>query len=263
MNRKEIFNQVKDATVAIVAMNNQEAQNPFTILGSGFCIDPTGRIVTCRHVVEAFMEKTMVEQREGISTEEKGKALQKLPTVSILTPFAVFYATKHSKDNLHVFPCQVLAITAKDDYDIAIMQIQTHATFSNGYPFLEIEEYDAIAEGDEIGTCGFPLGNYLQEQLGTVTSSFTTGIISSIIPSPGTRKEYLRGFQLGLTATHGNSGGPVFSLATGKVFGVLQGGVEHTSGSLLQGLAKAEPVYPILTAKMLTEKSIKSGSAPI
>lgn len=259
MNRREIFNQVKNATVAIAAMNNKDAQNPFTIVGSGFCIDPAGRIVTCRHVVEALMEKTAAEQVEGISTKGKGTALQELPPVRAITPFAVFYATKMSKENLHVFPCQVHAVSAKADYDIAIMQIQSHIAFNKGYPFLEIEEYEAIAEGDDIGTCGFPLGNYLQEQLGTVTSSFTTGIISSIIPSPGTQKEYLRGFQLGLTATHGNSGGPVFSLATGKVFGVLQGGVKHTSGSLLQGLAKAEPVYPILTVKMLTEKSIDSS----
>lgn len=255
MNRREVFDHVKSATVAIAAMNNEKAQHPFTIVGSGFCIDPVGRIVTCRHVVEALMEKTAAEQLAGISSQEKGKGIQELPPVHTITPFAVFYATKLSKENLYVFPCQVVAVAAKVDYDLAIMQIQTHKAFNKGYPFLEIEEYEAIAEGDEIGTCGFPLGNYLHEQLGTVTGSFTTGVISSIIPSPGSAKEYLTGFQLGLTATHGNSGGPVFSLATGRVFGVLQGGVQHTSGSLLQGLAKAEPVYPILTLRMLTETS--------
>jgi len=247
MNRKEIINQVKIATVAIAAMNNKEAEHPFTIVGSGFCINPTGSIVTCRHVVEAFMEKTAAEQVAGISREENGPSLQELPPVNAITPFAVFYAINLSTRNLHVYPCKVRTVTAKTDYDIAIMQIEAHIAFNRGYPFLQIEEFEAISEGDEIGTCGFPLGNYLQEQLGTVSSSFTTGVISSIIPSAGVPKEYLRGFQLGLTATHGNSGGPVFSLGTGKVFGVLQGGIVDTSGSILQGLSKAEPVYPILT----------------
>ncbi len=98
----------------------------------------------------------------------------------------------------------------------------------------------------EIATCGFPLGNRLGDQIGTLTSSFTRGIVSSIIPASGVPEEHLKGFQLNLTATHGNSGGPVFSLRSGKVFGVLERGVRGTDGELLQGLVKAEPIYPVL-----------------
>lgn len=252
MNRREIFDRVKRATVAVVAMNNEKAQHPYTILGSGFCVDPAGRIMTCRHVVEALMEKTAEEQLAEASPQKDETEIQKLPPVRGIIPFAVFYVTNMSKENLYIIPCQALSVAAKTDYDLAIMQIRSHKAFRGGYPFLEIEDYEELAEGDEIGTCGFPLGNYLYDQLGTVASSFTTGVISSIIPYSGCPKEHVRGFQLSLTATHGNSGGPVFSLTSGKVFGVLQGGVQHTSGALLQGIAKAEPVYPILTAKMHT-----------
>ena len=136
---------------------------------------------------------------------------------------------------------------ALTNYDLAVIYIKKHVAFASGFPFVEIENYDEICEGNEIGTCGFPLGNYLYEQIGTITSSFTTGVISSIIPSQGCNKEYLKGFQLGITATHGNSGGPVFSISSGKVFGVLQGGVFHNKGEILQGIAKAEPVYPVLS----------------
>jgi S1-C subfamily serine protease len=111
---------------------------------------------------------------------------------------------------------------------------------------LDIEDYRNVREGDEIATCGFPLGNYLHEQLGTVTSSFTQGIISSIIPGPDVPEEHLKGFQLNLTAMPGNSGGPVFSLNTGKVFGVLQAGAVDHGGKVVPGLTKAEPVYPAL-----------------
>lgn len=252
MNRKEIFDKIKRATVAVVAMNNEKAEEPYTIVGSGFCINPAGHIVTCRHVVEALMEKTAAQQIAEAGLRKDDNGIQPLPPVNAIIPFVVFHVTNVSKDKLYAFPCQVVSVTAKTDFDLAIMQIQSHKAFSAGYPCLEIEEYSDLTEGDEIGTCGFPLGNYLYEQLGTVTSSFTTGIISSIIPSPGCDRQHLKAFQLGITATHGNSGGPVFSLLTGKVFGVLQGGVYHTSGSLLQGIAKAEPVYPILGANMLT-----------
>lgn len=251
MNRREIFDRVKEATVAVAAMNRREAKQPFTIVGSGFSIDPCGLIVTCLHVVEALMEKTAQQQIGEVPQEEKGKAIQKLRPVQAITPFAVFYVTKASTENLFMFPCQVDSVVGKTNFDLAMLRVLPHKAFPSGYPFLEIEEYNAIAEGDEVGTCGFPLGNYLYEQLGTVTSSFTTGVLSSIIPSPGVSKDLVKGFQLGLTATHGNSGGPVFSLTSGKVFGVLQRGLQDTSGVLLAGITKAEPIYPIADSDLI------------
>lgn len=111
--------------------------------------------------------------------------------------------------------------------------------------------FAGLHEMMEIGTCGFPLGNVLQEQIGTVTSSFAKGMVSSIIPAANVACEHLRGFQLDLMATNGNSGGPVFSLTTGRVFAVLQGGVMHPGGYPVQGLTKAEPIYPIFSNDLI------------
>ncbi len=245
MNRREIFERVKRATVAIAVMNNGEAKHPFTVIGSGFCIDSSGLIVTCRHVIEGFMEKPIEQQIAEAPIEENGKPIKKLRPFRSITPFAIFYVMKPSGEELSVFPCEVNYVIAKTNFDLAMLRVLPHQAFSSGYPWLEIEIYGVLAEGDEIGTCGFPLGNYLQEQLGTVTSSFATGVISSIIPAQNVSLELLEGFQLGLAATHGNSGGPVFSLGSGKVFGVLQRGVQDTSGTLIPGITKAEPIYPM------------------
>lgn len=263
MGRREIFDRVKRATVAVAAINRREAKHPFTIVGSGFCIDPFGLVVTCRHVVEALMEKTAEQQIAEVPPEEKGKPIQKLGPVQAIMPFAVFYDTKASAENLFVFPSQVDNIVATTDFDLAMLRLLPHTAFPSGYPALEIEDYEVVAEGDEVGTCGFPLGNYLHEQLGTVTSSFTTGVLSSIIPSSGVRKELVKGFQLGLTATHGNSGGPVFSLASGKVFGVLQRGVQETSGGLLAGITKAEPIYPLTVFDLIDRMKKTPFGAPV
>ena len=103
----------------------------------------------------------------------------------------------------------------------------------------------------EIATCGFPLGEWLHDQIGTVTSSFTKGMISSIIPAQGVPREHVRGFQLDLTATNGNSGGPVFSTTTGGVFGVLQGAPIHPRTGQTVGLTKAEPIYPLFDTDLL------------
>jgi S1-C subfamily serine protease len=263
MNRREVFDRVKRSTVAIAAMNRREAQHPFTIVGSGFCVDPFGLIITCRHVVEVFMEKTVEQQIAEISPGERAKRIQKTGDVQAITPFAVFYNTKASSQNLFVFPCPVDNVVAKTDFDLAMLRLLPHTAFSSGYPALEIEDYELVAEGDEVGTCGFPLGNYLYEQLGTVTSSFTTGVLSSIIPSPNASKELVRGFQLGLTATHGNSGGPVFSLASGKAFGVLQRGVQDASGQLLAGITKAEPIYPLTISDLIDRMKTTPFGTPV
>jgi len=160
-------------------------------------------------------------------------------------PHAVFYDTDRSSEHIVAIPVPMQNASAKTDKDLAALQLLPHTTFQDGYPFLEIENYQQLQEGDEIGLCGFPLGNYLFEQLGTVTSSFTKGILSSIIPGPNVSLELLRGFQLNVTATNGNSGGPVFSLTSGRVFGVLTLGVSHPNGGIVHGLVKAEPVYPV------------------
>jgi len=158
----------------------------------------------------------------------------------------------------------VVFVVAKTDFDIAVLKIHLHTACREGYPTIEVEDYGNIREGDEVAICGFPLGNFLYNQLGTVSSSFCKGIISSIIPSAGTSQDTLRGFQLNLTATHGNSGGPVFSLETGKVFGVLSKGVIHPKdGTFIQGLVKAEPIYPLFKDDTIEQiNKMKPGSIP-
>jgi len=243
--RKLIYDNIKKATVAVAALNKKEAKEPFTIFGSGFCIDSIGIVITCRHVVEAMMSKSIEKQIAESPAKGPPDQIRPLVPVTVITPHAIFYDTTSSKYDIIAIPARVRNVIAKIDYDLAALYLQPHTSMSKGYPYIECEDFEDIGEGDDIGVCGFPLGNYLYEQLGTVTSSFTRGILSSIIPGPNVSLEYLKGFQLNVTATHGNSGGPVFALNSGKVFGVLTYGVTHPSGDLLQGLVKAEPVYPV------------------
>lgn len=169
--------------------------------------------------------------------------------ISIL--HAVFFDTQYSKHKMRAIPAPMDIATIKTDCDIGMMRIQPSIAFPKGFPSLAIEEFDQIYEGMEIATCGFPLGNNLNNQIGTITSSFTKGILSSIIPMHGCEIEHLSGFQLDITATHGNSGGPVFNLENGKVFGVLQRGVLDQQDEILPGIVKAEPVYPLIDRDLL------------
>lgn len=256
---KIIHSKIKSATVAIVEMNSHNAKQPFTIVGSGCCIDPQGIVITCRHVLSTFMSQSIPEQISNISSEEKGKNIQNCPPISFIKPYVLLYRNDISNTKLFVFPIEIDLIMAEMDYDIGLLRMLPHKAFPDGYPHIEVEEYENITEGMEIGTCGFPLGNYLTEQIGTVTSSFTKGIVSSIIPAQGVERRLLEGFQLDLTATHGNSGGPVYSHRSGKVFAIVAKALLDSSRkNILSGLIKAEPIYPLIDKGAIND--IKNAS---
>jgi S1-C subfamily serine protease len=126
-------------------------------------------------------------------------------------------------------PVGVSDAVSKTDFDLTVFKLHKHPAFPDGFPTVAVADHGELHEKMEIATCGFPLGDSLQDQIGTISSSYTQGRISSIIPVADVPVERLKGFQLDMTATNGNSGGPVFSLETGHVFGVLQAGVMHPS----------------------------------
>jgi hypothetical protein len=189
------------------------------------------------------MEKGIKEYFDLIPAEEKGKDLQEIPEVRGFVPHALFYIPRLDRRQVHVMAARVEYCISKTDKDLGLVRLHPHAGFAQGYPIVEIEDFKNIHEGLEIATCGFPLGNLLFEQLGTVSSSFSRGIISSIIPTAGAGRTDVTAFQLDLRVTHGNSGGPVFSWATGRVFAVLQGGIRDPYGGFL--FSRAESVYPL------------------
>lgn len=213
-----IIQRVKGATVAIARHQGEvNPGTPFVIVGSGFCIDPCGIIVTCRHVVDPFL---MLPTLQLIRTE-----LGTLGYPVERDIFAVFYS-QHATGDVEVDLYPMTHIICKTDHDLALLRIDAG---QRPLPFLDIASPGDVLEGEDIGLCGFPLGNDLLTHLGTVTSSFSRGIVSSFIPGPGVPRQSLTGYQLDASAIGGNSGGPAFLWNTGKAFGVLQKGVVQTT----------------------------------
>jgi hypothetical protein len=176
---------------------------------------------------------------------------RKQVSARVVVPYAMFYSGVRGTQ-IRMDAVSIATGVGMKDFDLAVLKLHSHPAFPQGYPTLPIADYSELHEMMEVATCGFPLGEALHDQIGTVTSSFTKGMISSIIPAPGVAREHVRGFQLDLTATNGNSGGPVFSIATGRVFGVLQGGpVNPQTGHPVHGITKAEPIYPLFDTDLV------------
>lgn len=214
-------------------------------MGTGFCIDPDGIILTCEHVLSAFSPGIM-QAIADLPKGTTGPGIVPLKDVRFMTPHVLFFVPGRSEDELMVLPAPVANAVAKLEYDLGAIKIADHVAYPRGYPALTVEPFENVYEGMELATCGFPLGNELQKQLGTMTSSFTRGILSSVAPAHSKNVDLVKAFQLDITATFGNSGGPVFSWESGGVIGVLQGGPQQKSGDPLPGLARAEPIYRIL-----------------
>lgn len=256
MPSRDVLENLKQATVALAVMHESQGPSrepPFTIVGSGFCVHHEGVVVTCAHVVEAFMEKKIREQLEAIPESERGKTIRAIGEVRSHIPRALFYIPQPKTQEVVVACVGVRMVLVKTNCsaDLAVLRLSKHDAFRNGFPRVEIAAFEDIADGAEIATCGFPLGNTLFSELGTVSSSLTRGIVSAVIPTAGPARAHVTGFQLDLKSTHGNSGGPVFLWETGKVFGALQSGISDRYGNHL--FTRAKSIYPIFDTGMIDQ----------
>ena len=108
---------------------------------------------------------------------------------------------------------------------------------------VDIADYGDLYEMMDAATCGYPFGDYLWRQTGSVSSSFTTGALSTICPLPGIALEHLHSFQLDLTSFAGNSGGPVFSVHRNiELVGILVGGYEYIDSVYINGKPVFDPI---------------------
>ena len=53
---------------------------------------------------------------------------------------------------------------------------------------VDIADYSDLHEMMDAATCGYPFGDYLWRQTGSISSSFTKGALSTIAPYRGSRK---------------------------------------------------------------------------
>jgi hypothetical protein len=250
MPSRESLDRIKAATVAFALIPDQRPndprETPFTILGSGFCIDPTGVVVTCEHVISAFTKGDIRQAIAAVPEQDRGQAVWPLRDLEVMIPHVLFYHIDPTAEHLMVLAVPIARASAKLTFDMGAALLRPHHAFSKGFPYLEVEPFASVFEGMDVAICGFPLGSEMGRQVGSQTSSFTRGILSSIAPAPTAREEFVAAFQLDLTATHGNSGGPVFAWETGRVIGVVQSGPVTAPDTPLPGIVRAEPIYRLL-----------------
>ena len=197
-----------------------------TGLGSGFLISPDGYIITNRHVVGDSRDVSVVlyDQRGLMDKTDPFLPADPQKTVNKVR-FAKVLKTNKTRD-------------------LALLKME-----GENLPYLELEtNRAAYASGEEVAAVGAPEG---------MEWSVSRGIISAVRDFNG-----IDVIQTDAAINHGNSGGPLISLRTGRVLGVntwgknagpsleeLQSGIQNlnlaiSAYEIRRTLGVSQPVNP-------------------
>lgn len=198
----DTYKRIRGSVVGIAIERETEKGVRFLFIGSGACIDPSGIIVTAKHVVEYYYKNIKQEEfRPG----------------KILSPpdFRVIFS-RRGEASYEVFTATPLAIMAEAEADIAILIVPPK---NIAWPYISLPTKWNIFEGDRIATAGFPLRSINRA---IAFPHLFSGIVSLIDAEYIKDEGWLpRKIHLDISVHPGNSGGPVFDISTGELIGII------------------------------------------
>ncbi|NOT34424.1 MAG: trypsin-like serine protease [Candidatus Eisenbacteria bacterium] len=123
--------------------------------------------------------------------------------------------------------------------DVAVLQVEHIPT---GRRPAILETRDEVAVGETVGAFGHPLGMHF---------TGTRGIVSNVTDQAGPDL-----LQIDATVDHGNSGGPVISLRSGRVIGIATAGFDTDKSDRMNFATPLKDVLRII-------KLLKAGESPV
>jgi S1-C subfamily serine protease len=231
----QTIEKVKPSVVGVGTVQKTR-RPPAILMGTGFVVANGFHVITNAHVIPKKINK---KKRETL---------------------VIFFGRGENSD---VQPASIVA--TDEEHDLSLLKIP-----GPPFPALNLGDSVKVREGELYAFTGFPLGAILGLYAAT-----TTGIISSITPIaiPIKRGQQMKGdivnrlqkpymvFQLDATAYPGNSGSPLYNIATGSVIGIInkvfvKGTKEHAISNP-SGITYAIPstyAHQILKMAGITQK---------
>ncbi len=248
-------------------VGNETQQEKITIggMGSGFFINPEGYILTAGHVVDIikkakekpeevkkkiliqFVARKLKEEKRQLTQENFNRWVrQHQPQVVKLQPQPNVMLSNYKT---YVYEIKKFSpFVTEQGKDVAVLKIER-----DNCPVLFLGDSSSVVVGQDVWLIGYPGSVDLLAQAGLlnlkktlVQPTLTKGVISAI------NADYkgLKVIQSDVTASHGNSGGPLVDENV-RVVGILSFGAIETNpfSGQIQEAKGYEFIIPINTAK--------------
>ncbi|MGQ0640988.1 MAG: S1 family peptidase [Gemmatimonadaceae bacterium] len=213
-----MFAAVKDSMVAIalgfadqrqvLGKTSTPPSGLFQIVGSGFIVDrEQGMVITAGHVLDKLMNERIAADLRKEAQPDWLCVPQQRGIIDRDGDFAARLESWHIK-----------RLRGGGPADVGLVELGA-SVFGADHHVLALSE-EPCMEGDPVVTCSYPLGLELHRN-STVNATFHTGIVSAILPNPNAPQRTRQKLQLDIITLGGSSGGPVVSLESGKVVGVV------------------------------------------
>lgn len=216
MSLPDTYEKVKLAVAAIALVEERDTEVDFRIFGTGFCVDPSGVVVTARHVIRDYYREILKAPLPHSHLEAKTPIRK--PSFSV-----VFF--RKGIDKFEALYTEVInfILPFEGDHpedDVAVLRIPKCPEFwGTGYPHLELGDLSSARPGEEVAIAGYPLRFDLTDSRSV---DLNRGIIGRIDEKIGDDKRWqITKLVLDITANPGNSGGPVFETDFGGVLGLV------------------------------------------
>jgi S1-C subfamily serine protease len=177
--------KIKRATVRITIANDNS-------MGTGFFVDENGYILTCWHVISPSI---IINNNQIVGVKQIYAELNDGSIIKVAIPMIFFGDPNLNKNAIGNDFCLLVPmdkILRRTDY-------------------LKVGEFDEVKEGDEVYTCGYPIG--IRQQFiskGIVSTKYPE---TSIVTYNGLRNAIPRSVALlDLTLNKGNSGGAIVKI---------------------------------------------------
>ena len=192
----ETIEKSKESIVSIVFKLDDEK---FIFAGTGFFVSADGYIITCEHVIRDLATIHIILPENLSNTTQLGYIkIREIPQPNL----PVFKIS--NKDNF----IPVTLIDSSRQYDWAILKANL-----NKRHFLTLGDYNTVREGDEALFLGFPFSN---------TNIITHKAMISYKGNIDIEANKVKGVQLDGIVNRGNSGGPLISVESGEVLGIVR-----------------------------------------
>lgn len=250
MNFPKKYKKMKSSIVAIASNISTQPDFP-DIIGTGFIAHSEGVIITNNHVIEAINKLprkkdsnwgAMVIYFQNDPNKGMFSKYLEIEGVSSLSP-------DPNRKGVH--------------YDDGIPDVGVIFVKAKGLPTIELEDKFNLQEGDDVFISGFPMGTRTLRAPGwihQINPTLQRGIVSSLQPFPC---KYPHGFTLEIVAQGGSSGSPIFNSKTGKVAGLLYGGMPEIGalkdGQLYKQSTSITLAIPAYIVKSILDKAMSSA----